>query len=200
MTQFGFVVAVNKKNPVSSINELTAQLRRRGGGMYGTSSTNMLAAAEMYKSAVGLDTQQVLYRSTADSTRDLMNGQLDFVIVDAAYGLARSQQGNVKLLALTQAKRSPLAPNLPTMDEAGLKGYEVNGWMALGAPAHTPPDVILTLHHWMQQIAGMPETQKFILNLGFEPFHLPLSELDGFRDDQIAKWKTLIEISHIQMQ
>ncbi len=200
VTQFGFILLVNKDNPVNSIAELIEQLKKKGGGMYGTSSTNMLAAAEMFKAATGTGTQQVLYKSTADSVRDLMSNQVDFVLVDAAYALAQAKLGHVKPLAVTQAKRSVLAPDIPTMSEAGLPGYEVNGWMALAAPAHTPQPIVDRLQEWMQKIVAMPETQSFILNLGFEPFYTPPSQLNAFRDDQIEKWKKLVEISKIQVQ
>jgi tripartite-type tricarboxylate transporter receptor subunit TctC len=201
VTQYGFILLVNVDTPVSSVAELTAYLRKKGGGVYGANNTNMLAAIEMYKASAGLgETQQVRYKSAEQSVRELSNNQVDFVIVDAAYALASAKQGRVKPLAVTQARRSLLAPEIPTMDEAGVKGYEVNGWMALSAPAGTPPDVVDKLRGWMAEVMAMPETSKFLVDLGYEPFTVKPQDLDAFRDSQVALWKKLVEVARIDLQ
>ena len=199
-TQFGFMILVNDDDPARTLTELTAELKQKGGGMYGASSTNMLAAAEMYKFSAGLDTQQVLYKSTADSVRDLASRQIDFAVVDAAFALAQAKANHVRSLAITLPHRSALAPEVPTMEEAGLKDYEVSGWMALAAPVATPAPILGKVQAWMEQIMAMPETTKFILDLGFEPFYVPPAELKTFQDTQIEKWRRLIEISHVTIQ
>jgi tripartite-type tricarboxylate transporter receptor subunit TctC len=200
VTRFGFMILVSGDNTAKTLTELTAALRQKGGGMYGASSTNMLAAAELYKFYAGLDTQQVLYKSTADSIRDLNSNQIDFAVVDAAFALAQVKTSHVSPLAITLSKRSVLAPEVPTVEETGLKDYEVSGWMALAAPAATPEPVLRKIRSWMEQIMTMPETSRFILDLGFEPFHLPPDQLNAFQDAQIQKWRNLIDIGHVTIQ
>jgi len=86
------------------------------------------------------------------------------------------------------------------MDEAGVKGYEVNGWMALSAPAGTPPEVVARLRGRMTEIMALPETSKFLVGLGYEPFAVKPRELEAFRDSQVALWKKLVEVAHIELQ
>lgn len=198
--QYGFVLLVNKDNPANSVGELTAQLKQKGGGMYGSSATSLMASAELYKLAAGIKSQQVNYKTTPDAVRDLVGHQIDFVFVDASFAVAQVQSGQVKALAITLEKRMRTASQIPTMEEAGLKGYELNGWMALAAPKQTPEAVVSKLNTWFEQIIALPETQKFVGDAGSEPFFIPPEKLDAFQDTQIEKWRTIVQKSGIEMQ
>lgn len=199
-SQYGFVLLVNKDNPANTVDELTDQLKKKGGGMYGSSATSLMASAELYKLAANLNSQQVNYKTTPDAVRDLVGGQVDFVFVDAAFAVAQIQAGRVKALGLTLQQRMSTATEIPTMQEAGLAGYELSGWMALAAPKKTPDAVVAKLNGWMRQIVDMPSTKKFITDSGSEPFFLPLEKLDAFQDGQIEKWRLIIQKSGIEMQ
>jgi tripartite-type tricarboxylate transporter receptor subunit TctC len=142
----------------------------------------------------------VNYKTTPDAVRDLVGGQVDFVFVDAAFAVAQIQAGRVKALGLTLQQRMSTATEIPTMQEAGLAGYELSGWMALAAPKKTPDAVVAKLNGWMRQIIDMPSTRKFITDSGSEPFFLPLENLAAFQDGQIEKWRLIIQKSGIEMQ
>jgi tripartite-type tricarboxylate transporter receptor subunit TctC len=200
ISQYGFILLVNKDNPANTVAELTAQLKKKNGGMYGSSATSLMASAELYKLAAGLNAQQVNYKTTPDAVRDLVGNQVDFVFVDAAFGLAQIQTGRVKALGLTLQQRMSTARDIPTMQEAGLAGYELNGWMGLAAPSKTPDAVVTKLNALVQQIIAMPETKKFIEEAGMEPFFLPLDKIEAFQDAQIDKWRLIIEKSGIEKQ
>ena len=199
-SQYGFVLLVSKDNPANTVGELTDQLKKKGGGMYGSSATSLMASAELYKLAANLNSQQVNYKTTPDAVRDLVGGQVDFVFVDAAFAVAQIQAGRVKALGLTLQQRMSTATEIPTMQEAGLAGYELSGWMALAVPKKTPDAVVAKLNGWMRQIVDMPSTKKFITDSGSEPFSLPLEKLDAFQDGQIEKWRLIIQKSGIEMQ
>jgi tripartite-type tricarboxylate transporter receptor subunit TctC len=188
-SQYGFVLLVNKDNPANTVGELTEQLKKKGGGLYGSSATSLMASAELYKLLAGLKTEQVNYKTTPDAVRDLIGNQVDFVFVDAAFATAQIAQGRVKALGITLAQRASTASDIPTMQEAGLKGYELNGWMAMAAPRQTPDDVVAKLNRWSEQILAMPETKKFIADSGSDPFFVPLDKMPAYQDAQIEKWR-----------
>lgn len=198
--QYGFVLLVSKDNPANSVAELTAQLQKKGGGMYGSSATSLMASAELYKLAAGLKSQQVNYKTTPDAVRDLAGNQVDFVFADAAFAIAQVQAGRVKALAVTLQKRMTSAPEIPTMEEAGLKGYELNGWMGLAAPKATPSAIVLKLNKWAEQIISMPDVRKYILESGSEPYYLPLDQIGPYQAAQIEKWKKIIADSGIKVE
>jgi tripartite-type tricarboxylate transporter receptor subunit TctC len=199
-TQYGFVLLVPREVPANSVAELTEFLKKKNGGFYGASATSFTACAEMYKLAAGLKTQPVNYKTTGDAVRDLAGNRVDFAFADAAFALAQARGGQVKALAISLQKRISQAPALPTMDESGLAGYELNGWMGLAAPRATPPAVVLQLNRWVQQILAMPDIDKFIRDSGSEPFFVRLEDLARFQDVQIEKWRKLVATGAIKIQ
>lgn len=198
--RYGFVLLVNKDNPAGSVQELTAQLRSKGGGLYGSSATSFMACAELYKLAAGLSTQQVNYKTTGDSVRDLIGNQVDYVFADAAFAIGQAQSGRVKMLAITLRERMGALPDLPTMAESGVADYEMSGWIGLAAPRRTPDEIVRKLNDWAQQVMAMPDVRKSILDSSSEPLFLPLGEIEAFQDSQIEKWRKLLADSRIEMQ
>ena len=199
-TQYGFVLLTHKDTPASSVSELTELLKKKNGGFYGTSATSFAACAELYKLATGLKTQAVNYKTSGDSIRDLAGNRVDFAFADAAFALAQAKGGQVKALAISSQKRISQAPNLPTMDESGLAGYELNGWIGMAAPKATPPAIVMRLNRWVQQVIAMPDIDKFIRDSGSEPFFLKPEDLSRFQDVQIDKWRKIVATGAIELQ
>ena len=199
-TRYGFVLVVSKDNPVNSISELTARLKAKGGGMYGSSATSFMACAELYKLSAGLITQQVNYKTTGDAVRDLAGQQVDFTFVDAAFAVAQSQAGRVKSLAVTLKDRMTGGPEIPTMAESGLPDYEMSGWIGLAAPKQTPVAIVSQLNRWAGQVIAMQDVRKVILDSSSEPFYLPMEQVAPFQDEQIEKWRRLITDVRLEVQ
>ncbi len=199
-TQYGFVLLVHKDTPANSVAELTEFLKKKNGGFYGTSATSFSACAEVYKLAAGLKTQPVNYKTTGDSIRDLAGKRIDFAFADAAFALAQAKSGQVKALAVSLQKRMSQAPGIATMEESGIPGYELNGWMGLAAPKATPAIIVLRLNRWVQQILAMPDIDKFIRDSGSEPFFVRPEEITRFQDAQIEKWRRLVATGAIAVQ
>ncbi len=198
--RYGFVLLVNKDNPAGSVNELTEQLRKKGGGLYGSAATSFMACSELYKLATGLATQQVNYKTTGDAVRDLIGNQVDYVFADAAFAISQAQAGRVKMLAITLRDRLGSAPHLPTMAESGIADYEMSGWIALAAPRRTPDDIVRRLNDLAQRVLAMPDVRQAILDSSSEPMFLPLGDIEGFQDSQIQKWRKLLAESKFEMQ
>jgi tripartite-type tricarboxylate transporter receptor subunit TctC len=200
-SQYGFVLAVNPKSPARTVAELTDLLKKKGDkAQYGSGSSTSMAVAELYKSMTGLETLNVPYKTMQDTARELGNGVLDFMFIDAPFGMGQLAGGQIRALAVTLPQRMPFAAEIPTMDEAGVKGYELTGWMALAAPAKTPPDIVAKLRGWMKQIVEEPETAKFLETAASVPFYLPPDKIDAYWDAQIDKWRKLIDLAKIEAQ
>jgi tripartite-type tricarboxylate transporter receptor subunit TctC len=190
-TEYGFVLIVPSEGP-ATVEQLKKSLAGKAKAVYGTSGSTTMAAAELFKSLTGAKATYVAYKTAQDVMRDVSAGELDFGIVDATAALARAKQGQLKPLGVTMKRRMNAAPEIPTLDEAGAKGYELNGWMAISAPAATPPAIVERLNGWMQKIVAMDETKAFLATAVAEPFGLPADQIPAFVDAQTEKWHKLI--------
>jgi len=160
---------------VKDASDFIAYVKARPGklsyGSAGNGSSPHLAG-EMMKSQAGLFAVHVPYRGAAPALNDLMAGQIDFYF-DPGIGLQAAKAGRTKLLAVGSLKRSPLFPEVPTLDEVGLKGFDADSVFGFYAPAHTPPAVVARLNTEINRILGTPTARERITNLGGEA--LPLT-------------------------
>lgn len=157
--------------PVNTIQEFLAHLKANPGklsfGTPGNGSSPHLAA-EMLKTQANVFAVHVPYRGAAPAMQDLLGGQLDFMF-DPGIGLSHVKAGKLRLLAVGSAKRSPLFPDVPTLDEVGLKGFDADTWFGLYAPAGTPPDVVTRLNREINKVLGTQAVKDRITALGGGP-------------------------------
>lgn len=166
-----FMVVVTPKSPINSMKDLENHLRAKGDkGTYAYPNTFSQVATELYKTRLGLNPLGVAYQATPQAMPDLANGQLDFMISDATFLLNQSRQGLAKPLAVTTAKRSSLAPDVPSMEDVGIKDYDLSAWWAAWFPAGTPQPIVAKMEGWLNQIVPMEETKKAVNNVGAEPW------------------------------
>lgn len=156
--------------PVKNVNELVAYLKANPGkvtfGSPGTGSSPHLAA-ELLKSMTGTYAVHVPYRGGGPALQDLLGGQFDFWF-DPGVGLPHVRTGKLKLLAVGSPKRSPLFPDVPTMNEAGLKGFDADSYFGLYAPAATPNEVVTRVNAEMNKILANASIRERIVALGGE--------------------------------
>ena len=142
-------LVVHPSVPATSVAELVAYARSRPGqlnyGSGGLGSTPYLAA-ELFKSITDIDVVHVPYKGGAPALAELVGGQLTFMIENVPGTMPMVKSGKLRALAITSIQRSPLAPDLPTMIEAGVPGYEMNGWNGLFAAKGTPPEIVARVH------------------------------------------------------
>lgn len=169
--QSGFVVIVNPAQvPANSVLELAGFIRAKGGQATFASPTSFaLATSQLFLALAGLEAEQVSYRSAAAAMNDVLGGRIDFFFVDAPLAMAQARSGGVRMLAVTSAERIAAAPEVPTMQEAGIAGYEMTAWFAAFVPAATPPGVRDRLESWLTTIAASDETREFLLRIGADP-------------------------------
>ncbi len=164
-------LVVKPSLPVSNVKEFLAYLKANPGklsfGSQGSGSGTHLAA-EMMKAQTNTFAVHVPYRGAAPALQDLLGGQLDFWF-DPGIGLQHVKAGKLKLLAVGSPKRSPLFPDVPTMDEAGLKNFDADSWFDFYAPAGTPPEVVSRLNQEINKILGTQSVKDRILAIGGIP-------------------------------
>lgn len=168
-------------------------------GSPGQGSTGHLSA-ELLKSMTGAVMTHVPYKGSAPVLQDLMGGQLQVVIDNIPPYLPQVRAGKIRALAVTSAKRSPAAPQLPTVAEAGVKGYDATSWFGFFAPAGTPPEVIAKLAAETQRILQLQDMKDRLLALGAQPAPNTPDEFAAFVRDEIAKWGTVIRNAGVRME
>ncbi|MBT2323296.1 tripartite tricarboxylate transporter substrate binding protein [Variovorax paradoxus] len=156
--------------PAENIKDFIAYVKARPGklsyGSPGTGSSPHLAG-EMFKSQAGLYAVHVPYRGAAPALQDLLAGQLDYYF-DPGIGLTQVRAGKLRLLAVGSPKRSPLFPDVPTLDEVGLKGFDADTVFGFYAPARTPPEIVARLNTEINRVLAMPAVKERIASLGGE--------------------------------
>jgi tripartite-type tricarboxylate transporter receptor subunit TctC len=195
------VLVVSPSLPAKSVEELIKMAKASPGKINFASSGAGSAqhlAAELFKASAKIDIVHVPYKGSAPAETDLMGGSVQMMFDTIASALPGIQSGLVRPLAVTTAKRSSALPNVPTMDEAGIAGFEAAGWAAMLAPAGTPANVVNLLSAESEKILRSPDMQQRIVALGMEPASSTPEELKVFLKEQLAKWKQAVELAGLK--
>jgi tripartite-type tricarboxylate transporter receptor subunit TctC len=200
--QLGFALLVNpEKTPVNSVGELTALLKQKNGkATYGWAVTSALAAAVLYTSVEDIPVVPVAYKTTAAAVSDLAAGQVDFVFADIMFATAQQKQGRVKILATSANRRAAMVPDIPTMEEAGVKAPDQTPWWAVWGPHGLPPEIISKLTKWINQITDMPDTKEFLISQGADPLPGSPEKTKEMLQRSIATWAKVVELAKIEPQ
>jgi tripartite-type tricarboxylate transporter receptor subunit TctC len=192
---FPFVLVVHPSLPVNSVQELIALAKARPGqlnfGSPGNGSTTHLAT-ELLKVLAKIDVVHVPYKGVAPAVADLLGGQLQFMSGDLSTLMPQVRAGKLRALALTGAKRSPLVPELPTIAESGVPGYEASGWFGVMAPAATPRELVLRLNAALVKGIMEPDARERLAALGGEVVANRPAEFSARIREDLAKWKKLV--------
>ena len=157
-----FVLTVAPQSPVKSVAELTELLRAKPRSLYGYANQMSLVTSEYYKTLTGLKTAPVAYKNGPDAVADLASGALDFIILDGTFASGQVRAGRLRALAVTTAERLASMPDVPTMQEAGLKGFVFSAWWGAYLPAGTPAPIVEKLAGWLNQASSGEDARKFM--------------------------------------
>jgi tripartite-type tricarboxylate transporter receptor subunit TctC len=187
----------NPSVPAKTVQELIDHAKANPGKLtfgYGSSSSRI--AGEMLRTMGGLDIRPVPYKSNPQAITDLLGGQIDIIFADISTTMPQVKAGKAAGLAVSTAKRSTLAPELPTMAEAGVKGYDLAAWFAAFVPAGTPKPVVEKLRDAL--VAAVKATHDKLLASGIEPETSTPEELKTFVGAEIRKWADIVKAAGIQ--
>ncbi len=197
------VLVVNPALPVKDVKELIAHLRANPGkinfGSPGYGSTGHMSV-ELFMSMTGTKMTHVPYKGDAGVLADVMGGQIALSLSNMPAYTPQIKAGRVRALAVSTSKRSPAAPEIPTMAEAGVPGYVTVAWFGLLAPAHTPRDLINKLSAETVRILKMPDVHTRLSDLGAEPVGSSPAEFDAHIKTEIVKWAKVIKDANVELQ
>ena len=191
------LLLVNKSLPVNSVKQLVALAKARPGqlnyGSGGTGSTPYFGM-ELLKLSAGIDVLHVPYKGLAPALTDLMGGQIMLVFHTMQPSvLELAKNGRLRIIAISSAKRSPAAPNVPTVAEAGVPGFENVSWHAMFAPAKTPPDIIGRLNAQLVRTLSEPDMEQRLGDQGAQPSPGTPESLARFLHDEIERVKRVMQ-------
>jgi tripartite-type tricarboxylate transporter receptor subunit TctC len=194
------VFVVHPSLGVSNIRELVAKAKAQPGKInYGSSGpgTGGHLSVELLKSMAGIDMTHIPYKGAAPALADLLGGQVQLVCTSPLPAMPHVKSGQIRALALTSLKRSPLWPDLPTVAESGYPTYQSTLWYALVGPAHLPPSVVTTLYDSTVRALQSPGVLEELHRQGAEAVGSTPAELDAFLREEITRWAGVIRTAHI---
>ena len=194
------VVVVSNKIPVNNVQELAAYLKSKPQGdmFYGTSGSSYQLITEAFNAQLGVKMTHVPFKGTSPAIEALLGGQIGFMIDPYSTMGSQVKAGKVKALALTADKRSETAPQLPTVIEAGLAGFEASSWQGLLAPAGTPKDVVQKLNTALVKILKSNEIKQSFAASGVQPSPSSPAEFRQFIQAENQRWKSVAAAANIQ--
>lgn len=193
------VLVVNKDLPLKSVADLIAAAKAQPGKYaYGSGGASARVASEAFARMAGIKLLHVPYKGNPPAMTDLMAGQIHLFFPDMTTALPVIRSGKVRALAVASATRSAYLPEVPTMQEAGLPGYEAGYWFAAYAPAGTPPAVVATLSKFINEGVRSQAAATFFHSAAMEAFATSPEELRDFTHKEIANWASSIRAAGIQ--
>jgi tripartite-type tricarboxylate transporter receptor subunit TctC len=192
------MLVINPDIPPKSVAELITLLKANPGKYSFASSgngTSQHLSGELFKSMAGVDMQHIPYKGSPPALQDVVGGQvaMTFDNITTAWPLAKG--GKLRALAVTTAKRSAVAPDVPTLSESGLAGYEVGSWQGVFAPAGTPPAIVKRLNNEIVKIINLPEVKEKLIGLGAEPVGNTSEEFAALVKTEVVKWAEVVKTS-----
>ena len=195
----GQIMIVNPKVPANTVAEFVALAKKSPGKLtFGSGSSSSRIAGELLQQMAGIDILHVPYKSNPLAITDLLGGQIDMMITDTATGLPQVKGGKVRALGVTASKRTPLAPEIPTISEAGVKGYEMGYWFAAYVPAKTPPAVVARLRELLVNATTSATAKTFYEGSGTDPVTSTSDELAKFQASESGKWGKIVKAAKIE--
>ena len=198
----GQIMVVNPSFPAKSVAEFIA-LAKKDPGKYsfGSGSSSSRMAGELLQQMAGIQLLHVPYKSNTLAVTDLLGGQIHMMITDTATGLPQVKAGKLRALGFSSSVRSPLAPDVPTISEAGVKGYEMGYWFAAYAPAKTPPAVVKRLNELLVKAAKSDAAKTaFYEPTGTEVYTTSPEELAKFQAAESQKWGRIVKAAGIEAE
>jgi tripartite-type tricarboxylate transporter receptor subunit TctC len=192
------VLIVNAKSPITSLKDLIAYAKANPGKTNFGSGSNGSAghlAGELFKIETGTDVMHIPYKGGAPALQALLAGDTQFMFDNLANAMAQVKGGTVRAIAVTTAQRSKLAPELPTMAEAGMPGFDISTWFGLLAPAGTPPDVIARWNVEVVKALNSPDVREKMIAQGAEPAPTTPAEFAAFIARERDKYARIVKAS-----
>jgi tripartite-type tricarboxylate transporter receptor subunit TctC len=197
------VLTVNPKLPVHSVKELVDYAKAKPGVLnYASAGIGSFQhlSGELFKLTAGVDIQHVPYKGGGPAMLAVIAGEAEVMFSSIVQTVPSIQSGSLRALATGGEQRSPILPDLPTIGEAGVRGYVATNWWGIVAPAGTPAPIVAKLHDAVAGLLDSPTTKKFLDNEGAAPVHMSSAEFGSFIAAEIAKWGPVVQKAGMKAQ
>ena len=196
-----FMLVIHPEVPAKTVGELVAYAKANPGKLsYASGSSSAIVSGATFAHNAGLDLLHVPYKSSPPALNDVMGGRVSMMFVDILTGLPLVNGGALKALAVTTKERSPLMPQLPSMQEAGVPDFDITSWQGYFGPAGVPKEIVTRLNAEIRKIVEKPEIKAQLATLGMDAFSGTPEELGVFVKDQLVLWEKLIGNAGIEKQ
>jgi tripartite-type tricarboxylate transporter receptor subunit TctC len=192
------LLEVHPSVPVKTVKELIDLAKSKPGQLSYASSgngTSIHLSAELFKTMAGVDMLHIPYKGSAPAVTDLIAGQVQLMFDNLPSSIAQVKAGKLRPIAVTTLKRSPALPDVPTIAESGLPGYDASSWFGMHAPAGTPKDIISKIHGVVTKSLQAPEMIERLSTQGAQPVGNTPEEFTEFLRVEIAKWARVVKAS-----
>jgi tripartite-type tricarboxylate transporter receptor subunit TctC len=198
---FPLVLVVHPSVPARSVRELVAYARAHPGKLnYSAGSTSFQVATEMFKQMTRTDIRHIPYKGSAASINAVLAGDVQLTIVDTPPLAGQMQSDRLRALAVTSAKRAAAMPNLPTLAESGVPGYDMSLWIGLFAPAGTPRDVVAKLSAEVARIVKLGDVRDKLLGMGVDPLGNTPEQVTDWIRREIARYGPVVKAGNIKAE
>ena len=195
------ILVANPRFSGNTIQDVLAMAKERPGKVtYGSAGVGSVLhlSGELLKTITRVNMTHVPYKGTGPSLVDLMGGQIDVVFANLPAVVPMVQTGRLKGIAVTTAKRAAALPQIPTMMEGGVRGYDVSSWFAVFVPTRTPAPIVNKINAEVVKILKKPDTQARLVELGAEPMFMTPAEGNRFFHDEIEKWAKVVKAAGVK--
>jgi len=195
------MLVANPALPAQTVAELTAHAKSRPGTLtFGWGSSSSRAASHLYRQLAGINIVDVPFKTNPQATTAVVGGQIDMMFADMATAVPLVKAGRLRALAVSGRGRSTAIPEVPSMAEAGVAGYDLTWWIAAWAPAGTPRDVVARLHELLSQAIATQKTRAYFHTIGVDALTMTPDELMKFQVVEHDKWRRIITSAGIEAQ
>jgi tripartite-type tricarboxylate transporter receptor subunit TctC len=196
-----FMLVINLDLPVKNVAELVAYGKANPGKLtYASGSSSSIVSGATFAHNAGIDMLHVPYKSSPPALNDVIGGRISMIFIDVLTGLPHVKGNALRALAVTTKERSPLVPELPTMQEAGVPDFDISSWQGSFAPANTPKVIVTRLNAEIRKIVEKPEIKAQLATLGMDAFSGTPEQLSTFVGEQLVLWERLIKNAGIEKQ
>jgi tripartite-type tricarboxylate transporter receptor subunit TctC len=206
VTSMPFLLVANPNSPYKSVADIIAAAKKAQSSdqlpdyaTAGNGSGSHLFT-ELFTSMAGIRLNHIPYRGAAPAMADVMGGQVPLAFDNILTTMAQVQSGKLRALAVSTQARSSVMPNIPTLAEAGVRGYDATAWFGVLAPAGTPPAIIDQLATAIQKSVKTPEVTETMLKAGAEPVGSTPAQFDAFYKAEVEKWAKVVKSANVQVE
>ena len=197
----GQVMVVNPASGFKTVADVIAEAKKSPGKLnFGSGSSSSRIAGELFQQMAGVQILHVPYKSNPNAITDLLGGQINMMFADMSTGVPQVQADKLRALGVTASKRSPMLPNVPTIAEAGVAGYEMGYWFAAYSPAGTPPAAVQRLNELLVRATASAPVKGFFASSGSEAFTSTPDGLAKFQAAETRKWGEIIKAAGIEAE